>query len=159
MVGNQIRLHDYCVSLGFTDKRSKEYKRAYEAEKWRRLTPEEKKAKRKQQMLRKKWRRQNDVNFLEKERLRDRKRKAKKRLENKDKVNEYQRKKYREAGEQRRKLINDGKYRRDPTRGLATLINDVKSGRRQPREIIAKLCDTIDKCGTLMHRGKRTSVS
>lgn len=140
-------LHEHCVLLNLI-RGTKEYKKAYEAEKWRRLPKEVQRQKWHASYLKRVERLKTDVSYLEKHREKDRLRKAKKLAANREKVNEYQRANYRRCGDERRKSINDGKYRRDPARGISTLIKDVRSGRRQPREIFDRLRTAIDKFGS-----------
>jgi hypothetical protein len=138
------KLHEHCLSLGLV-KGTKEYKKAREAYRWQQQTYEQKKAKWTASYKRRVERLKTDVSYLEKHRARDRARKAKKLAANREKVNEYQRANYKRGGDQRRKSINDGKYKRDPTRGISTLIKDVRAGRREPRELIDRIRNTLDK--------------
>lgn len=151
-------LHEHCLDLGFS-RGSNEYKREYEAEKWRRLTPAQKKKVWDRSYQARVKRLKTDPEFLEKTRARDRLRKAKERAENKDKVNERQRANYKAAGDGRRKLINDGKRRRDPTIGIASLVKDVRAGRRDARDLVNFTSAAIEQCSALIHRGKRKGLS
>lgn len=138
---------------------TKEYLRAYKLERWNRLPLEKKKEKWAKSYQQRKLKFKNDPSFAEQLREKDRLQKRKQREKRKDEINAKQRENYRKGGEARRKLINEGKKRRDPTRGLTSLRHAVRRGDADPRELVDRTRAAISQCGALIHRGEGNGLS
>ncbi len=154
----KLSLHQFCVNQGLV-RGTPEYKRVYNREKYHRLPKEKQRKKWRAGYENRKKKIASNPEVLEKIRERDRIRKAKIRAKNKEAVNEYQRNNYREAGEARRRKIYEGRSRRNPERGLASLIQDVRNGRRCPRELIDAAGAALTQFRTFFHGGTGAGLS
>ena len=92
-----------------------------------------------------------DDEFREKLRLEWKNRKRAQRERRRDEINQIQRQYYRNNAEHIKKLTRDGRRRRNPTVGLASLIRDVRSGRKPARDLIDKLSTATIELSALIH--------
>ena len=94
-------------------------------------------------------RRETDLEFAEKQRTQWRALARKKRERRGIEINERQRENYKNNIEEKREQIRLARHRREPTRGLASLIRDVRQGRRPPRDLVDALSTAIAKLNAL----------
>ena len=151
-------IREHCIAKGLVVG-TYDYKREYSAEKLRRRSPESKKLHNRKSHERRQLRLKNDLEFKKREQERWRKVKQKQRLEKGDLINERQRKRYKERGNEIKRIIYDGRNRRNPHRGLASLIKAVRSGRIESRELVARTSAAIEQCRSLIYRKSRKSIS
>lgn len=131
---------------------TKERKSLRASKRWQMLSIEEK---------RKKWRKsyearvkrfKNDPIYAARLREKDRLQKQKQREKRKDEINAKQRENYAKGGEARKRSINEGKRRRDPTIGIASLVHAVRRGDVGADRLIERTLAAIDECGALIRR-------
>ena len=96
-------------------------------------------------------RREADEKFKEEQREKWRAWKKAQREARGEEINAKQREHYRKDVERSRELIYSGKDRRNPTRGLAGLVRDVRSGRKSARELIDRLSTAVKQSSSLIH--------
>lgn len=136
-----------------------ELRRIRQRRDWANKTPEEKKESYRRDIEARKKKRENDPFYAEKMREKWRLAKLRKRLKHGDRVNEKQREDYRKNHEQRIQTIRNGKRRRNPTIGLASLERDVRAGRKDVRELIDRTLAALNECSALTNRRTRKGVS
>lgn len=107
---------------------TKEYRRAYWREQWNRKDPELRKEKGRKLNEARKRRFREDDNYRQATREKWKNSKRKKREKHGASINKKQREYYKSNKERLRKLIYEARKRRDPTRGLASLINMFRRG-------------------------------
>lgn len=155
-------IRDCLIEKGLTPG-TPEYKKAYDAEKWLRHSPEAKKKKYREVIEYRRKKRNEDPVYAEKIRAQDRAKKARNRKKRGDEVNEYQRKNYQANRRDRLERIKSRRYERDPARGLATLLNRIKRGDSKPSELAEFARTATDKLNSLgsvasgkrIHRGRK----
>ena len=135
-----------------------ELRRVCQRRDWAKKTPEEKLEKNRKSYEYKKARMLRDPEYAEKVREKDRVKKAKKRRLKGEKLNERQRELYRENYSTRIETIRNGKRRRNPTIGLASLERDVRVGRKDVRELLDRTLAAINECSALSDRRTRKGI-
>lgn len=136
-----------------------EYKKAYNRENWNRRSKESQRNSWNKGYQSKLLKLKEDPAYLEAQRKKWRESKERQRLKRKDAINEKQRERYKARGSAARKTIYDGRKRRDPTRGLASLIQDVRNGRRDIRELLNYTRSSLEQCRALISGGTGEELS
>jgi hypothetical protein len=136
-----------------------EYKKAYNLENWNRRSIESKRNSWRKGYEKKKLKLVTDSDYLNLQRQKDRERKAKQRKLRGDEINEKQRQRYRKNRKDQLRKILENRKRRDPTIGLASLIKDVRAGRRTIRELIDYTQSAVNECSALIGGGKGAKLS
>lgn len=126
-----------------------EYKKAYDALKWRRKTPEQREAKYRAITAARQKRRSVDPVYAEKMRLQWRKKKKRDRKKRGEQINEYQRQYYQKNRASRVERIKKRRHERDPSIGLATLLHRIKRGDSSPAELAEFARAATDKLNSL----------
>lgn len=93
-----------------------------------------------------------DSIFAEKIRNRWKLKKQRQRLRRGEEINERQRESYKRNREKRLESIIAARRKRNPAIGLATLDNDLRSGKISLREYVDKYRAAIEQCRSLIDR-------
>lgn len=158
MEEKKLSIREELISEGFQPG-TVEFKKAYEAKKWRRKTPEQRSKKYKRVHAARMARAESDPDYREKLRKQWRSKSERLRKENRGEVNEYQREHYRQNRDHRLQQIKERRHERDPSIGLATLLQGVKRGDVTEREFLERARAAVDKFNTLRSRGGGEGLS
>lgn len=120
-------------------------------DKWHKKSLESKRKKYIRDQIVKKERMEKDPEYKAKTQERERLRKQRQRKLRGDEINEQQRERYQRNAESERAKIIASRRRRDPTIGIASLIKDVRAGRKSVRELTDALSAATKQLGTLIN--------
>lgn len=134
------------------------YVRAYERERWHRRSKESKRRCGLASHASVKRRMKSDPEFAKLQRVKLATQKRKYRAKNKGKVNEYKRRDYAKNRERRVQQINAARHRREPHRGIATLLKRAERGDVSVGEFRSILRGAVEQLAALAVRKDRKGI-
>jgi hypothetical protein len=152
-------VREECIEAGFVPG-THEYRKAYERFRWKRRSKDSRAncgMNCNHEYVRERMRR-DDV-YAEKMREKWRKAKERQRKKRGDEINAKQKEWYQENREAALESIKRGRYRRDPARGLATLLKRVERGDLGAAEFLEHARTAVDKLNSLGSGVRRSRLS
>lgn len=137
---------------------SENYRREYERERWHRRTPESKAKCGKAGHEYVRQRMERDPEYAAKMRARWKAQKINQRARRGDEINGNQRKNYQEKRDHHLTIIKEGRERRDPARGLYTLLRGLERGTVSPGEFARRARAAALKFDSLRSRSPRARL-